>query len=660
MKSWCQTFMKHCILRDQLFNTSKLNLSRRLVFGRYSSTNRDPSDNSGDRKVRKDLSEYPTERIRNFSIIAHVDHGKSTLADRLLEITGTIPKDDKNKQVLDKLQVERERGITVKAQTASLLYNYKEEEYLLNLVDTPGHVDFNYEVARSLSACQGVILLVDANQGVQAQTVANFYLAFEKDLTIIPVLNKIDLPGAQPDVVIQQIKSLFDIEDKDIFRISAKHGTGVEELLKTVIEQIPPPSGSRENIMRTLMIDSAYNQFRGVIALMSVIDGSLKRGDKITSIHSTKVYEVQDVGYMHPDEVPTDALYAGQVGYVLCNIRDSKEAQLGDTYFTPGTKVEALPGFKSSKPMVFGGIYPSDQSEFHNLKLAIEKLTLNDPSVAVHTDNSPVLGQGFRLGYLGLLHMDVFSQRLEQEYNANVISTIPNVPYKVKVHGVKNIKKYGSEVVTILNPIHLPNESIIVEMLEPMVEGKLLFPDDYLGQIMDLVMQSRGEILDQKYIDNKRLLAKVKLPLNEILVDFFDMMKSVTSGYGSFDYEDAGYEVSNLVKLDFLLNSRPVEELSLICHRSRARTIATRVCEKLKDAIPPQLFLISVQGAVGSKILCREDIKPYRKDVLAKCYGGDQSRKNKLLKKQAEGKKQMRKIGRVEIPKDAFVKILRR
>ncbi|KAL8592717.1 hypothetical protein ACOMHN_037657 [Nucella lapillus] len=645
-------------------------------------------------KYAVDLSQFPVENIRNFSIIAHVDHGKSTLADRLLEMTGTIPKVPQNKQVLDRLQVERERGITVKAQTASLIHPHQGHSYLLNLIDTPGHVDFHYEVSRSLAACQGVVLLVDANQGVQAQTVANFTLALESDLTIIPVLNKIDLKTAQPEIVAEQMNSIFGIRSDEIVKISAKKGTGVDEILKAVIERIPPPAADKSKPLRALLFDSWYNQYRGVIANIAICDGVARTGEKVVCMSSRKVYEVQEVGFMHPTPLPTEALYAGQVGYIVTNMRNTEEAQIGDTFCHERSGVQALPGFKPAKAMVFAGLFPSNQSEFVALRSAVDRLTLNDSSVSLHPDSSPALGQGFRMGFLGLLHMDVFCQRLEQEFNASFIVTSPNVPFKVKVTGTKSLKQYGGSEVTVLNPCHMPSPSVIEvcghfdffqmpspsvievcghfdffqmpspsvieEYLEPMVRGTIICPDLYLGGVTSLCLDRRGEVEDQVNIDNQSIMLIVRFPLNEILVDFFDDLKSISSGYASFDYEDAGYETSSLTRVDFLLNGSAVDELAMICHTSRARETAKRVCEKLRDTIPRQQFGIAVQGAVGSKILAREDIRPFRKDVTAKCYGGDISRKMKLLKRQAEGKKKMRKIGNIEIPKDTFIKVLKR
>uniref|UniRef100_A0A667Z794 GTP binding elongation factor GUF1 n=1 Tax=Myripristis murdjan TaxID=586833 RepID=A0A667Z794_9TELE len=559
-----------------------------------------------------DLSKFPVERIRNFSIIAHIDHGKSTLADRLLEMTGAIAKTEKNKQVLDKLQVERERGITVKAQTASLFYSHQGQQYLLNLIDTPGHVDFSYEVSRSISACQGVLLIVDANQGIQAQTVANFYLAFEAQLTIIPVINKIDLKNADPDRVEAQIEKVFDIPREECIRISAKLGTNVERVLQEVVNRIPPPEVSTDDPFKALVFDSTFDHYRGVVANIALFGGQVKKGDRIVSAHLGKAYEVNELGLLRPDERPTDRLYAGQVGYMVAGMKDVKEAQIGDTLYLQQQPVEALPGFKPAKPMVFAGMYPMDQSEYTGLRSAIERLTLNDSSVTVQRDSSLALGAGWRLGFLGLLHMEVFNQRLEQEYNASVIVTAPTVPYKAVLSSAKLIKN------------------------------------------------RRGVQKNMVYIDDHRVMMKYLFPLNEIVVDFYDLLKSMSSGYASFDYENAGYQAADLIKMDILLNGRSVEELTTIVHRERAYSAGKAMCEKLKDSIPRQMFEIAVQAAIGSKIIARETIKAYRKNVLAKCYGGDITRKMKLLKKQAEGKKKMRRIGNVDVPKDAFINVLKR
>ncbi|XP_005554855.2 translation factor GUF1, mitochondrial isoform X3 [Macaca fascicularis] len=566
---------------------------------------------SAEFKEKLDMSRFPVESIRNFSIVAHVDHGKSTLADRLLELTGTIDKTENNKQVLDKLQVERERGITVKAQTASLFYNCEGKQYLLNLIDTPGHVDFSYEVSRSLSACQGVLLVVDANEGIQAQTVANFFLAFEAQLAVIPVINKIDLKNADPERVENQIEKVFDIPSDECIKISAKLGTNVESVLQAVIERIPPPKVHRKNPLRALVFDSTFDQYRGVIANVALFDGVVSKGDKIVSAHTQKTYEVNEVGVLNPNEQPTHKLYAGQVGYLIAGMKNVIEAQIGDTLYLHKQPVEPLPGFKSAKPMVFAGMYPVDQSEYNNLKSAIEKLTLNDSSVTVHRDSSLALGAGWRLGFLGLLHMEVFNQRLEQEYNASVILTTPTVPYKAVLSSSKLIKARRA------------------------VQKNMIF------------------------IDQNRVMLKYLFPLNEIVVDFYDSLKSLSSGYASFDYEDAGYQTAELVKMDILLNGNTVEELVTVVHKDKAHSIGKAICERLKDSLPRQLFEIAIQAAIGSKIIARETVKAYRKNVLAKCYGGDITRKMKLLKRQAEGKKKLRKIGNVEVPKDAFIKVLK-
>ncbi|XP_072920828.1 translation factor GUF1, mitochondrial isoform X2 [Hemitrygon akajei] len=563
-------------------------------------------------KENYDLSKFPVENIRNFSIIAHVDHGKSTLADRLLEITGAIIKTGHNKQVLDKLQVERERGITVKAQTATLFYSHAGRTYLLNLIDTPGHVDFSYEVSRSLSACQGVLLIVDANEGIQAQTVANFFLAFEAQLMIIPVINKIDLKHAEPDRVEKQIEKVFDIPKEECIRISAKLGTNVDQVLKAVVEKIPPPRANISDPMRALVFDSIYDHYRGVIANIALFDGLVQKGDRIMSSYTKKVYEVNELGILRPDQYPVEKLCAGQVGYLVAGMKEVKEAEIGDTLHLQKQPVEPLAGFRPAKPMVFAGMYPTDQSEYTNLRKAVEKLTLNDSSVTVHRDSSPALGAGWRLGFLGLLHMEVFNQRLEQEYNASVILTAPTVPYKAILLSSKLIK------------------------------GR------------------RGVQKNMVYIDDQRVMMQYQFPLNEVVVDFYDSLKSLSSGYASFDYEDAGFQAADLIKLDIYLNGKCVEELTTVVHREKAYSSGKAIAERLKETIPQQLFEIAIQAAVGSKVIARETIKAVKKNVLAKCYGGDITRKMKLLKRQAEGKRRMRKIGNVEVPKDAFINVLKR
>ncbi|XP_003794665.1 translation factor GUF1, mitochondrial [Otolemur garnettii] len=565
----------------------------------------DRSYSSADLKEKLDMSRFSVENIRNFSIIAHVDHGKSTLADRLLELTGTIDKTKTNKQVLDKLQVERERGITVKAQTASLFYTWEGKQYLLNLIDTPGHVDFSYEVSRSLSACQGVLLVVDANE------------------------------------------------------ISAKLGTNVESVLQAVIERIPHPNVHRKNPLRALVFDSTFDQYRGVIANVALFDGVVSKGDKVVSAHTKKTYEVNEVGILNPNEQSTQKLYAGQVGYLIAGMKDVTEAQIGDTLYLHKQPVEPLPGFKSAKPMVFAGMYPVDQSEYNNLKSAIEKLTLNDSSVTVHRDSSLALGAGWRLGFLGLLHMEVFNQRLEQEYNASVILTTPTVPYKAVLSSAKLIKEYREKEITIINPAQFPDKSKVTEYLEPVVLGTIITPDEYTGKIMMLCEARRAIQKSMMFIDQNRVMLKYLFPLNEIVVDFYDSLKSLSSGYASFDYEDAGYQTAELVKMDILLNGNTVEELVTVVHKDKAYSVGKVVCERLKDSLPRQLFEIAIQAAIGSKVIARETVKAYRKNVLAKCYGGDITRKMKLLKRQAEGKKKLRKIGNIEVPKEAFIKVLK-
>ncbi|KAG0500510.1 hypothetical protein HPP92_000582 [Vanilla planifolia] len=611
-----------------------------------------------------DLSQYPPERIRNFSIIAHVDHGKSTLADRLLEITGTIKKGHGQPQYLDKLQVERERGITVKAQTATMFFQHKiwqdetskvetTQNFLLNLIDTPGHVDFSYEVSRSLAACQGVLLVVDAAQGVQAQTVANFFLAFESNLTIIPIINKIDQPTADPDHVKAQLKSLFDLDPNDALLTSAKTGQGLEKVLPAVIGRIPSPSGNCNSPLRMFLLDSYYDEYKGVICHVAVVDGALHKGDKIASCATGQVYEVSDVGIMHPELTPTGVLFTGQVGYVVSGMRSTKEARVGDTLHQAKISVQPLPGFKPAKHMVFSGLYPADGSDFDALNHAIERLTCNDASVSVTKETSTALGMGFRCGFLGLLHMDVFHQRLEQEYGAKVLSTIPTVPYIFEFAD-------GSKV-QVQNPAALasnPGKSITA-CWEPSVIATIIIPSEYVGPVITLCSERRGEQLEYSFIDSQRALMKYKLPLREIVVDFYNELKSITSGYASFDYEEAEYQKSDLVKLDILLNGQPVDAMATIVHSLKAQRVGRQLVDKLKKFIDRQMFEITIQAAIGSRIIARETISAMRKNVLAKCYGGDVTRKRKLLEKQKEGKKRMKRVGSVDIPQEAFHELLK-
>lgn len=597
------------------------------------------------------LKDFTPDRIRNFSIIAHVDHGKSTLADRLLEITGAISSRVKHEQFLDKLQVEKERGITVKAQTASLFYTHKGTTYLLNLIDTPGHVDFSYEVSRSLYACQGALLLVDAAQGVQAQTMANFYLAMEHDLKIIPVLNKIDLANADPKRVIHEMEKVFEIDPNSVLHISAKTGLGINTILNSIVERITPPSGTATKPLKALLFDSWFDEYRGVVCLVEIVDGELFKGNKIIAASTNQEYEILDIGLMYPEPTPTDALYTGQVGYIIAGMKSVKDALVGDTFYLSKKPVTPLPGFKRSKPMVFAGIYPVEASEYEELKDAIEKLTLNDPSVHVEKESSVALGFGFRCGFLGLLHLDVFKQRLEQEYNLTIISTAPTVRYKVKLT--------NGEEIEVDNPSKFPDTVRIDEVLEPMINATIITPKEYLGNVLKLCQERRGEQADMSYLDEDRLILSYRLPLNETVLDFYDKLKSCSAGYASFDYEAAGYIPSDLVKMNILLNGKPVDALSVIVHTDKAYYLGRELAKKLREVIHRQLFEVAIQAAIGSKVIARETVSALRKDVTAKCYGGDISRKRKLLEKQKAGKKKMKQVGNVEIPQEAFLTILK-
>lgn len=596
--------------------------------------------------------QIPIERIRNFSIIAHVDHGKSTLADRLLELTGAVSKNSGQAQILDSLQVERERGITVKAQTVSLFYQYPEDGqiYLLNLIDTPGHVDFANEVSRSLAVCDGVILLVDACHGVQAQTVANYHLAKSQNLAVVPVLNKIDIKHANPDRVCKELESLFEIPTSEVLKISAKLGTGVPDVLNRIISAIPPPKVNRDGLFRGFLFDSWYDKFRGALNLMYINDGSIEIGQDIQSMNTGKVYPVKSISLLRPGEEPVDKLNAGQVGLIGCNMRSSKESIIGDTFHVKGKPVEALSRFKPQQPMVYAGIYPADQSKHVALRSAIEKLVLNDSAVTVTPDSSPALGQGWRLGFLGLLHMEVFCQRLEQEFSAEPIITAPSVTYKLKLCNQKLIKQNGSDTLYISNAALFPEKSAVEEYYEPFVLGTIITPSEYVGPIISLCVDRRGQQLKSVNIDQDRLLMKYILPLNEIILDFNDKLKAISSGYASFNYEDHGYHETNVVRLEIHLNGRPVEEMCRIVHSSKAVQIAREMVLRLKELIPRQMIQVAIQACVGSKVLARETLKPYRKDVTAKLYGGDVTRRMKLLRQQAEGKKKMRSIANVRVP----------
>ena len=597
------------------------------------------------------LRNFEPKLIRNFSIIAHIDHGKSTLSDRLLEYTGTISANHEA-QFLDKLQVERERGITVKAQTVSMFYPYKNQNYLLNLIDTPGHVDFSYEVSRSLHACQGALLLVDAVDGVQAQTMANFYLAFEQDITIIPAINKIDLPHAHPEKIAHQLEKLFDFKPEEILYISAKTGVGIQNILPAIIDRVPPPPAHPDSPLKAMLFDSWFDEYRGVVCLVYIQDGALAKGDRIRLAQMDKEYDILELGLMHPNETPQDALYAGQVGYIITGMKTVRDARVGDTIYNPKNIVVPFPGFKPAKPMVFAGIYPIENSEFNSLQDAVDKLTLNDASVTVEKKTSTALGLGFRCGFLGLLHMDVFKQRLEQEYGQEVIVTAPSVLYKINAT--------NGEQLSVENPCEFPEPQRIAEILEPIMLATIIVPKQYLGNVLNLCEEKLGVQQAMDFIDEDRVMLKYKLPLNEIASDFYDQLKSITAGYASFDYEGPEYSVANLVKMDILLNGQPVDALSCIVHKEKAQRLGRALVEKLRKAIPRQLFDVAVQAAIGSHIIARETVKQLRKDVTGYLYGGDVTRKMKLLEKQKRGKKRMKQVGHVSVPQEAFYTILKK
>ena len=594
------------------------------------------------------------DHIRNFSIIAHIDHGKSTLADRLLEKTGLLTEREMEAQILDNMDLERELGITIKARAVRLLYQAKNgEEYVLNLIDTPGHVDFNYEVSRSLAACEGALLIVDAAQGIEAQTLANTYLAIDHDLEIMPVVNKIDLPAARPDEVIEEIENIIGIPAEDAPRISAKNGIGIEEVLEQIVELIPPPKGDSTKPLSALIFDSFYDPYKGVIIYFRVMDGSLSAGDTIRLMATQKEFEVVEVGYLHPNGfLKCDKLSAGEVGYLTASIKNVSDTRVGDTITLANHPAEApLAGYKQVNPMVFCGIYPADGARYDDLRDALFKLQLNDASLSFEPETSVALGFGFRCGFLGLLHMEIIQERLEREYNLDLVTTAPSVVYR--------IKKTNGEEMWISNPTNMPSGSEILYMEEPMVKADIMTPTEFVGSVMELCQDRRGIYHNMTYIDSGRAQLHYDLPLNEIIYDFFDALKSRTRGYASFDYELSGYEKSDLVKLDILLNGDMVDALSFIVHSTKSYARGRKIAEKLKAAIPRQLFEIPIQAAIGNKIIARETVKAMRKDVLAKCYGGDITRKKKLLEKQKEGKKRMRQVGSVEVPQEAFMSVLK-
>ena len=593
-------------------------------------------------------------KIRNFCIIAHIDHGKSTLADRIIEKTGLLTEREMQSQVLDNMDLERERGITIKAQTVRIVYKAKDgEEYIFNLIDTPGHVDFNYEVSRSLAACDGAILIVDAAQGVEAQTLANVYLALDHDLDVMPVINKIDLPSADPERVIQEIEDVIGIEAEDAPRISAKMGTNVDEVLEQIVKKIPAPEGDPQAPLQALIFDSLYDSYKGVIVFCRIKEGTVKKGTRIRMMATGAEEEVVEVGYFGAGQfIPCDELSAGMVGYITASIKNVKDTRVGDT-ITDGARpcAQPLPGYKKVNPMVYCGLYPADGAKYQDLRDALEKLQLNDASLFYEPETSIALGFGFRCGFLGLLHLEIIQERLEREYNLDLVTTAPGVVYKVH--------KTNGDVADLTNPSNLPDPSEIDYMEEPVVKAEIMVTTEFIGPIMDLCQERRGQYQGMEYLETTRALLKYHLPLNEIIYDFFDALKSRSRGYASFDYEMLGYERSELVKLDILVNREEVDALSFIVYAGSAYDRGRKMCEKLKQEIPRQLFEIPIQAAIGSKIIARETVKAMRKDVLAKCYGGDISRKRKLLEKQKEGKKRMRQVGNVEIPQKAFMSVLK-
>jgi GTP-binding protein LepA len=593
------------------------------------------------------------KNFRNFCIVAHIDHGKSTIADRLLERTGTItPREMKFNQVLDDMELEQERGITIKLHAVQMHYRSRDGgEYVLNLIDTPGHVDFSYEVSRSLAACEGAILVVDASQGVEAQTISNLYLAIDAGLEIIPVLNKIDLPGAMMDSVKHQIKDLLGCAEEDIILASAKAGTGIDEILEAVVHRIPPPAGDPSQPLRALIFDSVFDMYRGSVVYIRVVDGVLREGDRIRFHRTGKQFEAEEVGVLEMKRLRTGELAAGNVGYLIAGVKDVHDTRVGDTVtHATGPAAEPLPGYKDVKPMVFSGVYPTNAEEFENLRTAIEKLQLNDSSLVYEPETSTALGFGFRCGFLGLLHMEIVQERLEREYNQNIINTVPNVEYRVTTS--------NGGVVLVDNPSFMPPQGEIERVEEPYIRAQIILPTEYVGNIMKLCMDRRGIYRNTTYLDPTRADITYEIPLSEIIFDFYDKLKSTSRGYASFDYEFLEFRVSDLVKLDILLNSESVDAFSTIVHRDRAFEWGKKLCTKLRKLIPRQMFEVAIQAAIGSKVIARETISPLRKNVLAKCYGGDITRKRKLLEKQKEGKRRMKQVGRVEIPQEAFLAVL--
>lgn len=594
-----------------------------------------------------------TNHIRNFSIIAHIDHGKSTLADRLIEYTGTLSQREMENQVLDQMDLERERGITIKAQSVRLQYKAKDgETYMLNLIDTPGHVDFTYEVSRSLAACEGALLVIDAAQGIEAQTLANVYLALDHNLEIIPVINKIDLPSADPDKVKQEVEDVIGLDASEAALVSAKAGIGIEDVLEAVVNKIPPPGGLAENTLKALIFDSHFDPYKGVIAYVRIMEGRITPGMKIRMMATEKNFEVTDVGIFKPNLTNIPELGPGQVGFIAASIKNVKDCRVGDTVTdAERPAAEPLPGYRKVTPMVYCGLYPVESSEYESLRDALEKLQLNDASLVFEPETSVALGFGFRCGFLGLLHMDVIQERLEREYGITLVTTAPSVIY--------HVFKTDGEKLVIENPARMPTPQEIEHIEEPYVKATVIVPNEFVGAIMELSQEKRGEYKDMKYLDVTRVMLTYYLPLSEIIYDYFDRLKTVSRGYASLDYELVGYQTSKLVKMDILLNNEPVDALSVIVHRDKAEFRGRQLAAKLREIIPRHMFEIPIQAAIGTKVIARETVRAYRKDVLAKCYGGDISRKRKLLEKQKEGKKRMKQVGNVEIPQEAFMAILK-
>ncbi len=594
------------------------------------------------------------KNIRNFCIIAHIDHGKSTLADRLLQTTGTISEREMQNQALDDMDLERERGITIKSHAIQMNYTHKGEEYILNLIDTPGHVDFSYEVSRSIAACEGALLIVDASQGIEAQTISNLYLALEHDLEIIPILNKMDLPGAMPEEVTDQIVDLIGCDPSEVIPASGKTGLGVDEILEAVIHRIPAPKGDEKAPLEAMIFDSVFNSFRGIIAYFRVKNGIIRKGDKVKFFNTGRSYGAEEIGILKMNMVSKNEIRAGDVGYIISGIKKAAEVKVGDTITLENNPCEkAIQGFEDVKPMVFSGIYPVDTEDYEELRYSMEKLQLNDSSLVFEPESSAALGFGFRCGFLGMLHMEIIQERLEREFNMTVITTVPNVSYKAYM------KKKPDDAIIVNNPSELPDPAAMEMIEEPYIKAQVITKSEYVGQIMNLCIEKRGELTNQVYLTQDRVELSFEMPMGEIVFDFYDRLKTVSRGYASFDYHPIGYKKSDLIKMDLLLNGDQVDALSALVHRSNAFDLGKRICLKLKELIPRQQFEIPIQAAIGAKVIARETIKALRKDVTAKCYGGDITRKRKLLEKQKAGKKRMRQVGKVEIPQEAFLAVLK-